>query len=87
MGKSTLLPGMDSEAVGGGFVGCRRKAAFYSVRCLRHSRIAGRERGGRHLEIALEFFGQLIMKLRFATPATAQAPWGGRGRCPRGLVA
>ncbi|NBS13856.1 MAG: hypothetical protein EBT57_03440 [Verrucomicrobia bacterium] len=57
------------------------------MRCLRHSRIAGRERGDRHLEIALEFFGQVIIKLCSATPATAQASWGGRRRCPRGLVA
>ena len=71
MGKSPLLPSVDSEASGWGVADCRGEVDFYSLRCLRHSRIAG-IRGGRHSAIALGFPGKFMMSVCPATPATAR---------------
>ena len=71
LGESALFPVVDPENLGSGLMDCGRKADLYSVRCLRHSRMAG-IRGGRHSAIALGFPGKLIMRLWPATPATAR---------------
>ena len=71
LGKSALLPIVDSETARGGSPDCGWEADIYSLRCLRHSRIAG-IRGGRHSAIALGFPGKFMMSVWPATPATAR---------------
>ena len=71
LGKSALLPTVDSETARGGSTSSGWEADFYSLRCLRHSRMAG-IRGGRHSAIALGFPGKFMMSVWPATPATAR---------------
>jgi len=71
LGKSALLPIMDSETARGGSTDRGWEADIYSLRCLRHSRMAGKS-GGRHSAIALGFPGKFMMSVWPATPATAR---------------
>ncbi len=71
LGKSALLPIVDSETARGGSNDRGWEADIYSLRCLRHSRMAGKS-GGRHSAIALGFPGKFIIRLWPATPATAR---------------
>ncbi len=71
LGKSALLPIVDSETARGGSTDRGWEADIYSLRCLRHSRMAGKS-GGRHSAIALGLPGKFMMSVWFATPATAR---------------
>ena len=71
MGKPALLTFVDSAIVGAGPVDCRSETDLYSLRCFRHSRMAGIS-GGRHSEIALGLPGKLMIRLFLAMPATAR---------------
>ena len=71
LGKSALLPTVDSEAACGGSTDSGWEADIYSLRCLRHSRMAGKS-GGRHSAIALGLPGKFMMSVWHATPATAR---------------
>ena len=71
LGKSSLLPTVDSEAARGGSTSSGWEADFYSLRCLRHSRMAGKS-GGRHSAIALGLPGKFMISVWFATPAPAR---------------
>ena len=62
MGKPALLTFVDSAIVGAGPVDCRSETDLYSLRCFRHSRMAGIS-GGRHSEIALGLPGKLTCEL------------------------
>ena len=71
LGKSSLLPIVDSETARGGSTDRGWEADIYSLRCLRHSRMAGKS-GGRHSAIALGLPGKFMMSVWPATPATAR---------------